>query len=57
VPGTILEAAGDRLVVACGASEGCRVLRVKPAGKRGMTAAEWLRGRPVAVGDVLRDGP
>jgi len=52
-PGTVTLASGDRLVVACG-DGGCAVLRVKPAGKREMSAAEWLRGRPVAAGDALR---
>ncbi|HET9985138.1 MAG TPA: methionyl-tRNA formyltransferase [Longimicrobiales bacterium] len=40
------------IVVACG--DGAVAIReVKPAGKRRMTAAEWARGRGVAVGDRL----
>lgn len=54
-PGTIVEA-GPRLVICC--SDGAvEVERLKPAGKRDMAAEEWLRGRPVAVGDVLRAEP
>jgi methionyl-tRNA formyltransferase len=49
-PGTVLD---DRLTVACG--EGAiRVLNLQPAGKRAMTADEYLRGTRVAPGTVLR---
>jgi methionyl-tRNA formyltransferase len=48
-PGQVLSVGDDGLVVACG--EGAvRLLQVQPAGKRRITAAEWLRGRGVAVG-------
>jgi methionyl-tRNA formyltransferase len=50
-PGQVIEADGA-LVVACG--EGAvQVAEVKAAGGRRMAAAEWLRGRPLAVGDRL----
>jgi methionyl-tRNA formyltransferase len=46
----VLEARGDGIVVACG--EGSVVVReVQPPGKRRMNAADWVRGRGVAVGD------
>jgi len=49
-PGTVLEARGDGIVVACG--EGSVLVReVQPPGKRRMNAADWVRGRGVAVGD------
>jgi len=49
-PGTVLEARDDGIVVACG--EGSVVVReVQPPGKRRMNAADWVRGRGVAVGD------
>jgi methionyl-tRNA formyltransferase len=49
-PGTVLEARADGVVVACG--EGSVVVReVQPPGKRRMNAADWVRGRGVAVGD------
>jgi methionyl-tRNA formyltransferase len=54
-PGTVLEASpreAEGLLVACG--EGAVWIReVKPAGKRRMTAAEWIRGRGAAAGDRL----
>lgn len=56
LPGTVLhvdgasEAHGMR--VACGG--GAVLLReVKPAGRRRMTTAEWVRGRGIAVGEQL----
>jgi methionyl-tRNA formyltransferase len=47
--GEVIAAGDDGLVVAC-AEGAVRVLQVQPAGKRRMSAAEWLRGRGVAVG-------
>ncbi|MEN1679352.1 MAG: methionyl-tRNA formyltransferase [Planctomycetota bacterium] len=53
-PGEVL-AVGDRLVIATG--EGAlEVLNLQPAGKRRMAAEEWLRGAPLAVGDLLVPG-
>jgi len=50
-PGTVLDATGA-LIVACG--EGAvQVAEVKASGGRRMASAEWLRGRPLAVGDLL----
>jgi methionyl-tRNA formyltransferase len=50
-PGTV-HILGDRLLIATG--EGWIELQcVKPAGKRAMKVAEWLRGRPVQTGTVL----
>jgi methionyl-tRNA formyltransferase len=51
-PGTILEASDDGIVVAC-AGGALRLLEVHQAGKKRQTAAEWLRGRGAALGDVL----
>jgi methionyl-tRNA formyltransferase len=48
-PGTVLD---DRLTVACG-DGAIRILGVQPAGKRAMTADEYLRGTRVAPGTVL----
>ncbi len=58
-PGTIVEAAGPRLLVACGpgGAEWIAIERVKPAGKREMSVADWLRGRAAKAGDSLRSGP
>lgn len=49
-PGTVLEAANDRLVVATG-QDAIVVRGVHPAGKRPMTIDEFLRGRPLVPGD------
>jgi methionyl-tRNA formyltransferase len=51
-PGTVLEAAGDRLLVRAG--EGAlRVLGIQPEGKRAMSAREYLAGRALAPGTRL----
>lgn len=51
-PGTVLAADEAGLLVACG--EGAlRVTGLQNPGKRPMSAAEYLRGRPVPVGSVL----
>lgn len=51
-PGEVLSVGDDGLVVAC-AEGAVRILQVQPAGKRRMTAAEWFRGRGIAVGQRL----
>jgi methionyl-tRNA formyltransferase len=49
VPGEVVEAAGDRLTVATG--DGLLAIqRIQPAGKRVLSAAEFLRGYPVRPG-------
>jgi methionyl-tRNA formyltransferase len=56
VPGTILVAQEDRLWVATG--DGIlQVDAVQPAGKRILTAAEFLRGYPVVPGEELGNLP
>ena len=49
-PGTVLD---GRLTVAC-RDGAVRIIALQPAGKRAMTADEYLRGTPVASGTVLR---
>jgi methionyl-tRNA formyltransferase len=55
-PGTVLEVealdASEGLLVACGAGA-CWIREVKPAGRRRMTAAEWVRGRGAEAGALL----
>jgi methionyl-tRNA formyltransferase len=55
-PGTVLEADSanpeNGLLVACGTGA-VWVREVKPAGRRRMTAADWLRGRGASPGDRL----
>ena len=51
-PGTVVEAAGDRLVVA--AAEGAVLIKtLQPAGKRMLSVSEFLRGYHVRPGDRL----
>ena len=50
-PGEVLDATGA-LVIACG-DGAVQVAEVKASGGRRMAAVEWLRGRPIAVGDRL----
>jgi methionyl-tRNA formyltransferase len=44
-PGTIAEARGDSLVVACGGGTTLRILDLQPEGRRAMSAREFLAGR------------
>jgi methionyl-tRNA formyltransferase len=49
-PGTVLEAAGERLVIATG--EGSLAIEsIQPAGKRALSSGEFLRGYPVRPGE------
>lgn len=49
IPGTVLEAGGGGLVVAC-STGAVRITDVLPEGRRAMTAAAFLNGAAVAVG-------
>jgi methionyl-tRNA formyltransferase len=51
-PGTVAALDGNGIVVACDAGL-VRIADVQPAGKKRVKAAEWVRGRGVAIGDVL----
>lgn len=51
-PGEVVEAQGDRLVVAAGEGS-VRLLVVQVPGKKPVPAAEFLRGHRVAVGDRM----
>jgi methionyl-tRNA formyltransferase len=52
LPGTVLEAEGDRLVVVAG-DGAVELLEVQPASGRRMPAADYLRGHPFPPGTVL----
>jgi methionyl-tRNA formyltransferase len=56
VPGSVLEAAGDRLVVATGAGA-LQILVIQAEGKRPMTARDFLAGHPLAPGDRFTAAP
>lgn len=55
-PGSILEAAGDRLVVAAGTGA-LRLLQVQTEGKRPMTAREFMAGHQAVAGDRFTSPP
>lgn len=52
-PGSVIEASPDAGILVAAGEGAVRIREVQPAGKRRMTAAEWVRGRGVAVGDRL----
>ena len=56
-PGTVILQPGEasRLIVAAGQGTEVEILELQPAGKRRMSATEYLRGRPLQPGD--RFGP
>ncbi|MGZ4988833.1 MAG: methionyl-tRNA formyltransferase [Limisphaerales bacterium] len=51
-PGTVLAADNSGIVVACGA-DALRIVRLQREGGRQMSAAEFLQGNPIHVGDQL----
>jgi len=53
LPGTIVEAAGDRLRIAAGSGV-VSVLQIQAEGTRPMSAREFLAGHPLPVGATLR---
>jgi methionyl-tRNA formyltransferase len=53
-PGVVLSAEGDAIVVATGDRTAIRILQLQPEGKRVMAAREFLSGRKIAPGTVLR---
>lgn len=53
VPGTVLAAGKEGLVVACGEGTVLRLEEIQPDGGKRMKAADYLRGHPIAVGTVL----
>jgi methionyl-tRNA formyltransferase len=52
-PGEVVAIGADGLIVACADASAVRIQVVQPAGRSRITAAEWGRGRGVAVGDRL----
>ncbi len=51
-PGTLLQN-GDTLAVACGDGRTLELRELQLEGGRRMSAAEWVKGRPVAPGTIL----
>ncbi len=52
LPGTVLSLGGGRITVACGQGS-IDLLSVLPEGKKRMSAADFINGRRIAVGDLL----
>jgi methionyl-tRNA formyltransferase len=52
-PGQIIEAHGDRLVVACGAGTALRISDLQPEDSRRMSARDFLNGTHIQIGQVL----
>jgi len=52
-PGTVLEAGKNGLLIACGEGSALRILELQPDGKKAMTAASFLAGHPMKVGEPL----
>ena len=53
-PGTVLALENGEITVACGNATTLALTRVLPEGKGRMPAADFIRGRKIAVGDVLQ---
>jgi methionyl-tRNA formyltransferase len=51
-PGNVIEASKDALIVACGEGQ-LQIDLIQPAGKRTMSAAEFLRGHPIQPGNCF----
>ena len=52
-PGTIVEAGKTGITVSCGDKTLLRVKELQPDGKKRMAAADFLRGHPLAEGEML----
>ncbi len=52
-PGTVLHADAKGLEISCGGGEGVRITELQAPGKKRMSAADYLRGHPIAEGTVL----
>lgn len=55
LPGTVVSLDGGEITVACGkdGTGRIRILRLLPEGKGRMSAADFIRGRKISVGDIL----
>ena len=52
-PGTILDTKGKGIEIACGDGESIVITELQAPGKKRMSAADFLRGHPIAGGTVL----
>ena len=51
--GTVISLEGDGITVAC-RTGAVKLLRVLPEGKGRMSAADFIRGRKISLGDILK---
>jgi methionyl-tRNA formyltransferase len=56
-PGTVINANGDELTVACGIGTVLSILEVQPEGKRRMSTRDFLNGAKLSPGAVLSSNP
>jgi methionyl-tRNA formyltransferase len=54
--GSIVEASGDNLVVACGHESALAILEIQPEGKRRMQTRDFLNGVKLRIGDRIDSG-
>lgn len=54
-PGTVIEATRDGIVVATGNETAIKITELQPAGKKRMSAEQFLRGAGVTIGTKLGD--
>jgi len=52
-PGQIVEATGERLLIACGKASALRILSAQQEGKRRMNVREFLNGARLIQGEIL----
>jgi methionyl-tRNA formyltransferase len=57
LPGSVIEASGDTLLIAAGSDTVLRVLEIQPEGRRVMRARDFLAGRRLGPGAAFRDTP
>jgi methionyl-tRNA formyltransferase len=57
VPGTVLEASGERILVACAPGTLLRILALRLPGRRPQSARDAINGRLVRQGDLLTSPP
>jgi len=56
-PGTVLEATGERIVVACAPVSRLRILTLRLPGRRSLSARDAINGRMVRPGDIFTPPP
>ncbi|MBI2835177.1 MAG: methionyl-tRNA formyltransferase [Acidobacteria bacterium] len=54
MPGCVLDARSDRLVVRCGGGTALGLLEIQPEGRRAMDVREFLAGHRLQIGDRFR---